>query len=481
LQINNGRIIHSKTQRVLGKGEPLEKKFRGFSPVAVISFLVSLAFCTFIIGATIIDRTKIINLRMEQQIFERSHRISETITKLLYKTQALSALIIYNNTDNFEIIAPSIVDDPSIKNILLAPDGIVSKVYPLYGNENVIGLNFFSTGEGNREAMLARDLGDLVLGGPFNLVQGGQALVGRMPVYIDTPTEKNKFWGLVSVTLNFPKVLDNSELDIFETFGFAYELWRVNPDTNERQVIAGSNTHSKPDAPYLERPVRILNAEWYLRISPIRAWYSFPENIALIIAGFCISLIIFFVAQNNHQLKNMRSVFELMAITDPLTGIFNRRHFLEIVRISIEKARRQKENCYFIMFDIDRFKMVNDTYGHQIGDKVLMDVTSRIKADIRPYDLFARYGGEEFIIFAADITKKEAEDMTERLRLSLCSRKYEYDNISFNSSASFGIAHLNDYNLDKAIKESDEALYAAKRNGRNCVVFYNDENYRNGL
>jgi diguanylate cyclase (GGDEF)-like protein len=180
--------------------------------------------------------------------------------------------------------------------------------------------------------------------------------------------------------------------------------------------------------------------------------------------------------QNNYQLKNMQSVFELMAITDPLTGIYNRRHFLEIVRISIEKSRRHKEDCYFIMFDIDRFKQINDTYGHQIGDKVLMDITARIKADIRPYDLLARYGGEEFIIFTTGVSKTEVCEMAERLRQSLHSRKYEYDSdISFESSASFGIAHMYDYNLDKSIKRSDEALYKAKGNGRNCVVYWTPE------
>jgi diguanylate cyclase (GGDEF)-like protein len=126
------------------------------------------------------------------------------------------------------------------------------------------------------------------------------------------------------------------------------------------------------------------------------------------------------------------------------------------------------------MFDIDKFKDINDTYGHQIGDKVLMDVTARIKTNIRPYDLFARYGGEEFLIFISGINKKDICDMTERLRLSLCGRKFEYDNVSFNCSASFGIAHMHDYNLDKAIKQSDDAMYAAKRNGRNCVVYFRE-------
>lgn len=451
-----------------------QQRLKKVSPIALCSLITALIFCSFIISATIMDRTKVANMELEQRIMEKAHHISETITKLLFKTHVLAALVVHDNGEGFDVIAPTIVDDRSIRNVLIAPNGIVTKVYPAAGNESVIGLNFFSEGAGNREALLARELGDLVLGGPFNLVQGGQALVGRLPVYIDMPDDEQEFWGLVSVTLNFPQVLDHSDLDIFDEFGYSYELWRINPDSGERQVIAGN--FNKPDSHYIERSVNILNAQWFIRISPVRMWYNHPENIVLIIAGICISFIVFFVMQNNFEMKNMQIIFEQMAISDPLTGIFNRRHFMEIMLINIEKARRKNEDCYFIMFDIDGFKQVNDTYGHQIGDMVLIEVTDRIKNHIRPYDLFARYGGEEFIIFTADISKTDVKDMTERLRASLCDSKYEYDKVSINSSASFGIAHIYDYNLDKAIKHSDEALYMAKKKGRNCVVFYTEDN-----
>ena len=448
------------------------------SVAAVIWFLISIAFCSFLISATIVNRTQIIKLTMEQHIFERAHRISEEITKLMYKTEMLSALVIQKNgsTHNFYDVAPAMVDDPIILDVLLAPDGIVTNIYPLYGNEAVIGFNLFNNHTGNKEAVLAKDLGELVLSGPFDLINGGQAVVGRLPVYIDTPEEDNKFWGFVSVTLKFPNILEHAELEIFDAYGYSYELWRINPDTDERQVIASNYERFKPHKRFIEKQIQILNAKWYLKVSPVRTWYSFPENIALALAGFCISLLVFFVMQNNYEMKKMQTVFELMAITDPLTDIFNRRHFLEIVRINIDKACRIKEDCFFIMFDIDRFKLVNDTYGHQIGDKVLVDVSARIKAGIRTYDLFARYGGEEFIIFVSGISKEEIIEMTERLRLSLYDKKFEYENVSIVCSASFGIARFIDYNIDIALKQSDEALYTAKRNGRNCVVFYGENN-----
>ena len=453
-------------------GKSLSQKKKKVSSAAIAAALISLIFCIFIITATIADRTDVINMGLEQQIFERAHRINEAITKLLFKTHALSALITLDGGNSFDIVAPAIVDDPSIKNIFIAPNGIVTKVFPHTEDDSIIGINIFSDNAFKKEALLARELGDLVLGGPFETAQGGQVLAGRMPVYIDTPGQDNVFWGIVSVTLNFPQVLEHAELDIFETHGYSYQLWRINPYNNEKQVIVSGSRIIKPNSHYIERSIFLLNAEWKLRVWPVRMWYNYPENIALILAGICISGIVFFIMQNNYELKNMQSVFEQMAITDPLTGIFNRRHFMDIARIEIEKARRHNDICYFIMLDIDKFKLVNDTYGHQIGDKVLIDIAARIKAAIRPYDLFARYGGEEFIILTTGISKNEVIDMTERLRLTLCSNKYEYDSISIESSASFGISQIKEYSINNAIKYADDALYAAKGHGRNCVIFY---------
>jgi diguanylate cyclase (GGDEF)-like protein len=310
------------------------------------------------------------------------------------------------------------------------------------------------------------------LGGPFKSAQGGEVLVGRLPVYIDTQTKKHKFWGLVSVTLKFPQALDAAELSIFKTQGLAYELWRVNPDTNEKQVILSNYENSKSNHRFIEKHVPVINADWYLKVWPIRVWYSYPESLVLIIASFFISFLVLFVMQNNFVLKRMRFVLEDMAKCDPLTGIYNRRHFMEDSQMDIQRASRQKDDCYIILFDLDKFKSVNDTHGHLIGDNVLIDTTTRIKAVIRPYDLFARYGGEEFIIYASGIDKNGIAALAERLRLSICDKEFEYEGVCLNSSASFGIAHIGDYDINKAILHADKALYTAKNEGRNRVVFW---------
>jgi diguanylate cyclase (GGDEF)-like protein len=340
----------------------------------------------------------------------------------------------------------------------------VSKVYPLSGNEAVIGLNFFSEGAGNKEAMAARDSGNLVLGGPFNLIQGGSGLVGRKPVYIDTENEKHKFWGLVSITLKFPQALDGAELGLLELNGLAYELWRINPDTNERQVILDCYKHADPNARYIEKAVTILNANWHLRVAPVPMWYSYPESIILIVASLLVSLLVATVAQKNSQLREL-------AITDSLTGAYNRRYFMEAAPVSMERDRRLNVDAFIVILDVDKFKSINDTYGHTTGDKVLIETVSRIRAALRPYDLLARYGGEEFIIYVSNIKLDDVYGFAERLRLSICNQEFRHGDICFVVTVSLGAAKLDDnQDIDKAIKSADEAMYTAKKEGRNRVV-----------
>ena len=171
---------------------------------------------------------------------------------------------------------------------------------------------------------------------------------------------------------------------------------------------------------------------------------------------------------------------EEMTTIDSLTGIFNRRHFMAFSNILIERARRHQENCYLLMVDIDFFKKLNDTYGHNIGDKVLIEIAARIKSTIRRSDLFARYGGEEFIVFMTDTDDIGVNKAAERLRMSICGEKYEYDEVSLEVSASFGVSKIIDFAMDKAIQntmekalqDADSALYTAKKEGRNRVSYY---------
>lgn len=454
------------------------KKFKKISKQVLMMFFLTLVLCSAIIIVSINNRYSADKMLMDQLIQEKSNQLNSVISGLLYKTETLSALVVRcdGHTQNFEKVAAIIFDSPALVNVLLAPDGIVSDVYPKEGNEAVIGYNLFGEGAGNEEAIMAKESGKLIFGGPFHLVQGGQALVGRLPVYLDEPDGSKRFWGLVSVTLEYPRVLDDVGLREFESAGFLYEIWRISPDTGDKQIIATSGKKIGEHISYIEEYVPILNAGWYFRIAPARQWYGYLETWIMIIAGISISILVAHTSQKNVELKRMRTELENMARMDALTQVYNRGYFMDLASAQAQRSMRQNSNCFVVMMDIDYFKKINDTYGHTTGDKVLENVVKRMRNLVRPYDLIGRYGGEEFIMLVSDLEKAALLNVVKRIRLSICENPIEIEDKHIHVSASFGVAGISAQDdFETGIKHADSALYTAKESGRNQVVFFNDE------
>jgi len=162
-----------------------------------------------------------------------------------------------------------------------------------------------------------------------------------------------------------------------------------------------------------------------------------------------------------------------IAYKDALTGVFNRRYFMEHSLPQIERSIRTNSECFIIIFDLDDFKIVNDKNGHLAGDKVLKETAQRVKNVTRTYDLLGRYGGDEFIILMPEIDKPSVINVTERIRQEICKTPVEFEGKNIQISASFGIAPaapINDINA--AIEQADKALYQAKERGCNRVVFF---------
>ncbi len=405
--------------------------------------------------------------KMEMVILNQSNKITNVLSKLLYKTQALASLIIQNNGEivNFEKTAIAMVDDPAILNLLLAPNGIVTDVYPREGNEAVIGLNFFSKGAGNLEALQAQKSRQMVLGGPFPLVQGGEALVGRLPIYLDAENGEKRFWGLVSVTLKFPQALDGAELDTLQERGLAYQMWRISPDTDKKQVIASSPAYNS-ETPYIEMPLQILNAQWFFRISPIKFWYEYVESWLYIIIGIVGSLFITALVQHAQDLGRIRRQLEDIVFTDPLTGLLNRRGLFDTLDALIQTNKK----FYLCYLDLNKFKFINDTYGHTIGDNVLRFFTNEVQRLTQSMpNTFARMGGDEFIIvFKNDISEEEITNAFSVIHTSLQTAKIVSDD-QFQISFSIGMAQYprDGKTVDDLINHADKNMYMHKQAGRN--------------
>ena len=172
------------------------------------------------------------------------------------------------------------------------------------------------------------------------------------------------------------------------------------------------------------------------------------------------------------ELKKTLSEINRLIVIDELTKCYNRRYINEKLPIDIESAKANKLPLSIAMIDIDYFKLINDKYGHLLGDLVLKDITNVIKNNIRgKSDWIARYGGEEFLILFNDTSKEDAYNLSKRIKSVVENSIFKYDDIEINITISIGIASLSSEidDMDKLIRKADEKLYKAKRSGRNYI------------
>jgi two-component system cell cycle response regulator len=163
-----------------------------------------------------------------------------------------------------------------------------------------------------------------------------------------------------------------------------------------------------------------------------------------------------------------------MAVTDDMTGLYNRRYFDRHLGVMLSKAQSQERDMALMILDIDHFKSVNDNYGHDIGDAVLKEFAARLKRNIRGVDLACRFGGEEFVVLMPDTDYRQAETIAERVRQSISERNFDIGaqrQLSVTVSAGVTLNEARSDTPETLIKRADVALYRAKREGRNRVVF----------
>ncbi|GAP10830.1 protein containing diguanylate cyclase (GGDEF) domain [Bellilinea caldifistulae] len=173
--------------------------------------------------------------------------------------------------------------------------------------------------------------------------------------------------------------------------------------------------------------------------------------------------------------KKAQAALERLATQDSLTGIANRRYFLEIASRLIEQACRYHRPVSLVMIDVDHFKEMNDTFGHKTGDKVLIQITRSMQAVLRKVDILGRYGGDEFVILLPETTPEGARRMTERLKQAVAQQPVTAGGVSIPITLSIGLASNvkePDLSLDELLQRADRALYDSKMNGRDRITFY---------
>jgi two-component system, cell cycle response regulator len=169
------------------------------------------------------------------------------------------------------------------------------------------------------------------------------------------------------------------------------------------------------------------------------------------------------------QLKEKSNLLEYQASHDKLTGLFNRNKFDELYSKELKRAKRYENDLSVILFDIDNFKLINDTNGHQIGDNVLKEISQLMLNSIREQDIPVRWGGEEFVVLLPHTNIEGSKTVAEKIRESIA--KHKFTELNIDITASFGVSQMNEEDsVDTLISKSDKNLYEAKNSGKNKVI-----------
>lgn len=200
----------------------------------------------------------------------------------------------------------------------------------------------------------------------------------------------------------------------------------------------------------------------------------YSNSLYYVLLILVVIVLLFRVKTLIKRLSASRDELERQALTDPMTKLFNRRYLSEVTKPLLELMYRNSSKLSVILLDIDKFKQINDTYGHQIGDDVIIELAETLQTYTRKSDIICRFGGEEFLILLPETTMDGALSLAEVLRLEVEKLVMVFaQNIELRFTISIGVSTVEkgEQTLDGVITRADSALYAAKENGRNKVCF----------
>lgn len=285
------------------------------------------------------------------------------------------------------------------------------------------------------------------------------------------------FLEIVETGLGYPLVEYTFSRQMLSSLVKSEDLIRPMAIINPEHEIAGLFIHiNKEGIAAILQKIGVTE-----RTEPLRLPLVFEENLLGIlwvwgetIHRSDLPIMSIFAKQIGISLERARLFQEVqsLALTDPLTGLQNRRSLFELGRIEFARALRMDRPFCCMMLDLDHFKQVNDTYGHPVGDLVLQEFAHRSMNSVREIDLVGRYGGEELIILLPETNKERAMMVAERLRASISANPIQTPNGDVHITVSIGVAAMdqNTMQLETLIARADQAVYIAKHKGRNCVA-----------
>ncbi|QSX40675.1 diguanylate cyclase domain-containing protein [Shewanella cyperi] len=410
---------------------------------------------------------------LSQQLALIRANIEAEVNAEVFLADSLATLISFSPESTFEQweqVAMQLTRKAEhIRNIGVAPNDVMAFVYPLQGNERVIGLDFRDYPNQWQTVQQARQAQHIIISGPLELVQGGTAIIARVPIFSDAP-QNSQYWGTCSIVLDID--------GLFRDAG-VYDL----PDNVSLAIRGRDGTGADGEVffgepgvfqdPLLSETVHLVSGSWQMGLSlkassaavPVSNWVK--DNLPRV-AGYTVALSLllsFILVLNAYRLAHQ------ISMQDVLTKLPNRRHAMLI----LEQLSQQGTASRFsiINIDLNRFKQVNDTYGHAVGDALLVEVARRMRHTLRGSDTVARLGGDEFLLILPRVCTREQQDRVKaKLLGEVCSQPFDYQGVHLDISLSLGVACFPEHGnaISELLHHADQAMYQDKQQRKLSAV-----------
>ena len=398
-------------------------------------------------------------------------RIKNEITEGIDVTDVLKQILISESGEfnQFDMIAENLMSD-SIESVQLAPNGVVTDIYPAEGNE-AGKIDLLHDKDRKEISCYARDNHATITQGPFELKQGGYGIAVRNPVYLKDKSGQEYFWGFTIVILRVPDIFSDT-VSALSNFGYEYKILKTDiPWSDTYKVVYQSDGQIDHPVSYA---FTVGDGTWKLEVTPKTGWRN--NTLLIIISGMflTISLLLSVLTRVWLIAKEHKNKYKILARTDSLTNIYNRYGFDELA----EKIISKNPQTHFVaaLLDIDDFKFINDIYGHSYGDKALKSLADSMKAFFPSDALLGRNGGDEFCILLPNCTFKEADKQLQQFTKLPKTFSYHGKELAFYISLGYAEYPTFAASPSQLMRCADAALYEIKLHGKNgCMA------YRKGL
>lgn len=425
---------------------------------AAVAYIATAAFIVYHVSMVFYDKGE---QATQNELRNKIMLIKATIESKLYKElHAIDRLanIVSSDPDkaleNWGSVATNVLKKTFyVRNIALAPNDVVTRVFPLEANNKAIGLDYRTKPKQYAGVLAAKEDGFIHITEPVNLVQGGQGILVHFPIYLDYP-DNNRYWGVLSIVLDHQRLLMDSNIAHLQ------DTFVLVSSPSQSELFSFGHAHLKASTPASVLEISIPHNSWQLQVYAKPAGAFNSMFYVAVVSGTIISTLVFVILLL--LLINYMKA-RSAALHDPLTSLPNRRFLHEY---SAQLDSTQVPPSYAVVcIDLDKFKEANDNYGHACGDAILKEVAWRIKNCIRSSDIAIRYGGDEFLILLTRVTRKsEIPDVVNKIEHAIEAEPLVWDGHNITIPTSIGFADSSEgSSVEATIHLADKRMYENKQ------------------